>query len=90
MEQLVFEDWPDHGAPDNPQHFLLFLDTFTQTRLNMSGSGGPPVVHCSAGVGRSGTLIGLVRLLQAAQHRDQLSVSDVVADMRDSRNLMVS
>lgn len=51
---------------------------------------GPMVVHCSAGVGRTGTFIAIDILLQRMQEPDCLiNVQEVVARMRAQRGLMV-
>ena len=53
---------------------------------------GPPIIHCSAGVGRSGTYIAIDRLLEAIHDcgkGDGVSVLAVVSDLRRARNLMV-
>merc|ERR1712146_658736 len=51
----------------------------------------PIVVHCSAGVGRTGTFIALDRLFRAVDHADleNLDVRAIVANMRHSRTMMV-
>jgi len=56
VRQLHYTAWPDHGVPSSPEEFVKMSDVVD--RLN-EGSEGPLVVHCSAGVGRSGTFIGI-------------------------------
>ena len=46
--------WPDFGVPKDPNSFLLFLEDVRQSGA-LSRNVGPPIVHCSAGIGRSGT-----------------------------------
>ncbi|XP_050296937.1 receptor-type tyrosine-protein phosphatase F-like isoform X1 [Anthonomus grandis grandis] len=50
---LHFKVWPDHGVPLYPQSLVPFL----QTLLRLKNTDFPLVVHCSAGVGRTGTII---------------------------------
>lgn len=62
--QLHFEAWPDHGVPADPRDILQFRQTAyyeTQRLAKVARSEpiGPTVVHCSAGVGRSGTYIAI-------------------------------
>ncbi|KAH1024894.1 hypothetical protein HUJ05_009730 [Dendroctonus ponderosae] len=45
--------WPDHGVPDSPQQFLRF----TQHIRGHHKDEKPVVVHCSAGIGRTGVLV---------------------------------
>ncbi|GFR60099.1 tyrosine-protein phosphatase non-receptor type, partial [Elysia marginata] len=59
---LQYTDWPDHGCPDDTYGFLGFLDEIESVaRLAENESDGsqkaPVVVHCSAGVGRTGVVI---------------------------------
>lgn len=51
IKQLQFTAWPDHGVPDHPAPFLQFLK---RVRSMNPSDAGPIVVHCSAGVGRTG------------------------------------
>lgn len=46
--------WPDFGVPQSPTAFLHFLADVRQSGV-LNQNVGPPVVHCSAGIGRSGT-----------------------------------
>lgn len=58
--QFHFKAWPDHGVPHDPGVVLGFLSdvTLKQSTLGSEGkSPGPIVVHCSAGIGRTGTFI---------------------------------
>ena len=52
--QFHYTTWPDMDVPQCPTAFLDFL--FTVRRSGALDQGvGPPVIHCSAGIGRSGT-----------------------------------
>ncbi|XP_041130143.1 tyrosine-protein phosphatase non-receptor type 11-like isoform X3 [Polyodon spathula] len=48
--------WPDHGVPNEPGGVLSFLDQVNQAQKSIPDT-GPIVVHCSAGIGRTGTII---------------------------------
>lgn len=50
---LHYTGWPDHGVPMYTQSLVLYLKKLLAT----SNGAGPIVVHCSAGVGRTGTII---------------------------------
>ena len=49
-----YTTWPDFGVPESPASFLNFLFKVRETGC-LSAEHGPVVVHCSAGIGRSGT-----------------------------------
>ena len=52
VTQMAYLSWPDHGVPENPDEFVQFVET---VRLHRLGSIYPTIVHCSAGIGRTGT-----------------------------------
>lgn len=87
ITQLHFENWPDFGTPD-PELFQIYL-YHVDTCLKNSES--PIVVHCSAGIGRSGVFVAVHSLRKEllAQPRD-LSVSQRVYDLRKQRAHMVT
>ena len=60
-----FKAWPDHGVPQDPGAVLGFLTdvNLKQSTLNGDREPGPIVVHCSAGIGRTGTFIVIDILL---------------------------
>jgi len=53
VTQYHFQTWPDFGVPATPDTFLSFLRLVS--RRHPSTHDKPNVVHCSAGIGRSGT-----------------------------------
>ena len=57
ITHFQYLSWPDFGAPKTPEDFLQFLVAVRDKGLLDTDVYGPPVVHCSAGVGRSGTFI---------------------------------
>lgn len=54
--------WPDHGVPNYPSHLLAFIRTMTSLHHTLSPL-SPPLLHCSAGVGRTGTYLTIASLL---------------------------
>lgn len=84
---MAYTAWPDHGVPQSTTELLMLR---TQIHELAVTPGVPIVVHCSAGVGRTGTLIGLDQLLDQCLHMDApLDVDAVCRDMRLARNMMV-
>lgn len=49
-----YTTWPDFGVPQSPTAFLRFLNIVRESGA-LDVNVGPAVVHCSAGIGRSGT-----------------------------------
>jgi protein tyrosine phosphatase len=49
-------EWPDFGVPNSSEHVRNVLDILDHY---LAAGGGPPVVHCSAGVGRTGSFIAI-------------------------------
>lgn len=86
ITQFAYTGWPDHGCPETTADLLQFR---AAVRENHYATKGPMLVHCSAGVGRTGTFIGLDRFLDEAVARSKAGVLDIVRDMRNSRNFMV-
>lgn len=65
ITQLQYIAWPDYSVPDNAEDLLSFIRMANQNQhqhdLEMQASEGqevgPLLVHCSAGVGRTGTYV---------------------------------
>ena len=69
VTQLHYEEWPDHGVPDINQTFELF--EYMIKKVDELKGDAPGVVHCSAGVGRTGTFISIYSLYK--EITDQIS-----------------
>ncbi|XP_034477352.1 phosphatidylinositol phosphatase PTPRQ isoform X2 [Drosophila innubila] len=83
---LFFKKWPDHGCPDDPMHLITFVKKVkAERRPNYS----PIVVHCSAGVGRTGTFIGLDLIMQRLKSESKINIFETVKKLRFQRMKMV-
>ncbi|XP_067096257.1 receptor-type tyrosine-protein phosphatase V-like isoform X3 [Osmerus mordax] len=80
--------WPDHGVPKDASSLCVFTEHVRQ-HLDALPRLGPAVVHCSAGVGRSGTFVSLLWLLQLCVGGIKPDVRAAVEDLRKHRVLMV-
>nr|XP_020509241.1 LOW QUALITY PROTEIN: receptor-type tyrosine-protein phosphatase beta [Labrus bergylta] len=88
VRQFHYTVWPDHGVPETTHSLIQFVRT-VRDYVNRSPGSGPTVVHCSAGVGRTGTLIVLDRVLQQMDSKDTVDIYGSVFDLRIHRSHMV-
>ncbi|KAL0270992.1 UNVERIFIED_CONTAM: hypothetical protein PYX00_008241 [Menopon gallinae] len=86
VKQFQFTAWPDHGVPDHPAPFLQFL---RRVRAMNPTDAGPMVVHCSAGVGRTGCFIVIDSMLERIRHEKTIDIYGHVTCLRAQRNYMV-
>ncbi|XP_019746742.1 receptor-type tyrosine-protein phosphatase eta-like [Hippocampus comes] len=83
-----YPSWPDRGIPRDPSSLCAFTDHVRQ-HLDAIPRLGPAVVHCSAGVGRSGTFVTLMWLMQLCVRGIRPNIRAAVADLRLHRMGMV-
>ncbi|XP_064190676.1 protein tyrosine phosphatase receptor type Db isoform X13 [Anguilla rostrata] len=86
VRQFQFTAWPDHGVPEHPTPFLAFL---RRVKACNPPDAGPMVVHCSAGVGRTGCFIVIDAMLERIKHEKTVDIYGHVTLMRSQRNYMV-
>ncbi|XP_065918141.1 receptor-type tyrosine-protein phosphatase S-like isoform X3 [Dysidea avara] len=85
--QLHFTGWPDHGVPNHATALLDFQRIVNDYHYRNTAK--PMLVHCSAGVGRTGTFIAIDSEIQRIQKESVVNVFDCVHKMRYQRNHMV-
>lgn len=83
---MQYIDWPDHGIPGSKVDFLRFVQGVRTFREGMSA---PVVVHCSAGIGRTGVFILMETALCKIEVLEPIYPLDVVRIMRDQRGMLV-
>lgn len=86
VRQFQFTAWPDHGVPDHPTPFLMFLK---RVRAMNPPEAGPLIVHCSAGVGRTGCFVVIDSMLERMRHEGTVDIYGHVTCLRAQRNYMV-
>ncbi|KAI6216371.1 Protein-tyrosine-phosphatase [Aphelenchoides besseyi] len=86
IKHTQYTSWPDHGVPDHPTPFLMFLKKVKA--LNPAGA-GPIVTHCSAGVGRTGAFIVVDCMLERIQSENTVDIYGCVKTLRSQRTYMV-
>ncbi|XP_070822769.1 tyrosine-protein phosphatase non-receptor type 3 isoform X6 [Chaetodon trifascialis] len=85
VTHLQYVAWPDHGVPDDPSDFLQFINSVRERRRGEE----PLMVHCSAGIGRTGVLITMETALTLLDAGRPLFPLDIVKTLRDQRAMMV-
>uniref|UniRef100_A0A674N3X7 Tyrosine-protein phosphatase non-receptor type n=1 Tax=Takifugu rubripes TaxID=31033 RepID=A0A674N3X7_TAKRU len=92
---LQYTDWPDHGCPDDIKGFLTYLEEIQSVRRHTNSISDPkntnlPVlVHCSAGVGRTGVVILSEILIACLEHNETLDIPNVLLKLRAQRMMVV-
>lgn len=80
--QLQYIAWPDHDVPDDSTDFLEFIHIVRHYR---EGTNTPTVLHCSAGVGRTGVLIFMESAFNMIESAEPIYPLEIVRKMRDQR-----
>ncbi|XP_068590186.1 receptor-type tyrosine-protein phosphatase beta [Cebidichthys violaceus] len=88
LRHFHYTVWPDHGVPESTQSLIQFVRT-VRDYVDRSPSTGATVVHCSAGVGRTGTFMALDRVLQQLDSKGTIDLYGCVFDLRLHRQHMV-
>ncbi|KAM3723274.1 Tyrosine-protein phosphatase [Dirofilaria immitis] len=86
VSQMQYTAWPDHGVPNDPKHFIDFVDEVRRAR---AGSVDPIVVHCSAGIGRTGVLILMETAACLVEGNEPVYPLDIVRTMREQRAMLI-
>ena len=87
VKHLHYTAWPDHGVPHNAMSLISFICRVR--KLHPPSSDQPLLVHCSAGVGRTGTFILLDAMMQQMRSEGSLSVYQFLRSLRGQRMKMV-
>lgn len=86
LTHFHFTAWPDKRVPDS---IITLVEFWQRVRLLAEVTSGPVIVHCSAGVGRTGTYIALDRLTTEGRAEGSVNIFGCVLDMREQRVNMV-
>ncbi|XP_052809165.1 uncharacterized protein LOC128237607 isoform X2 [Mya arenaria] len=86
ISHMQYISWPDHGVPDDPADFLDFVVKVRQKRV---GVVEPSVVHCSAGIGRTGVLITMETAMCLIEANQPVFPLSIVRQMRDQRAMLI-
>ena len=85
--QYHYTNWPDFGVPKSPKPLV---DLVKIVREELASKGGVCVVHCSAGVGRTGTMIALNKIIEEIDNEtEDIDIFRIVLLLRTDRMFMV-
>lgn len=86
ITHMQYCGWPDHGVPSDWRQFTTFTE---RVRAARTGIVEPAVVHCSAGIGRTGVLVLMETALCLIEANQPVYPLDIVRSMRDQRAMMI-
>ncbi|CAG0914778.1 unnamed protein product [Notodromas monacha] len=86
VTQLQYNTWPDHGVPAHCDEFVSFVRKIRELR---GDSEEPVIVHCSAGIGRTGVLILMDTAISLIEANQPVYPLDMVQTMRSQRAMMI-
>ena len=84
--QYQFTGWPDHGVPENPLPLLSFVRRSSDANRDTES---PVLVHCSAGVGRTGAYVLIDAMLKQLKAKGEMNLIAYLKHIRGQRNYMV-
>ncbi|OCT88923.1 receptor-type tyrosine-protein phosphatase R [Xenopus laevis] len=88
VKHYWYTSWPDHKTPDSAQPLLQLMLDVQEDKKNFSGR-GPVVVHCSAGIGRTGCFISTSIGCCQLKEKGVVDVLNIVCQLRMDRGGMV-
>ncbi|KAM6170765.1 tyrosine-protein phosphatase non-receptor type 21 [Erethizon dorsatum] len=92
---LQYTDWPEHGCPEDLKGFLSYLEEIQSVRRHTNSTSEPKslnpplLVHCSAGVGRTGVVILSEIMIACLEHNEVLDIPRVLDMLRHQRMMLV-
>jgi len=88
VTQMQYLSWPDHGTPSDTVEFVNFVSNVRDTR-EKAATLAPTIVHCSAGIGRTGVLILMETAACLIEANQSVYPLDLTRVMRDQRPAMI-
>ncbi len=91
IEHYQYREWPDHGRPKTTETIRKLIQITNDCRKlkRKEGLNGPPIFHCSAGVGRTGAFIAIDVGIRMVKDTQTVNVPKIVKQMRRYRMFMV-
>uniref|UniRef100_A0A8C2ZTC2 protein-tyrosine-phosphatase n=1 Tax=Cyclopterus lumpus TaxID=8103 RepID=A0A8C2ZTC2_CYCLU len=88
LQHYWYTSWPDHKTPDSTVPLLQLMDDVEEER-RAADTTGPVVVHCSAGIGRTGCFIATTIGCRQLQLEGAVDVLSVTCRLRADRGGMI-
>ncbi|CAF3910060.1 unnamed protein product [Rotaria sp. Silwood2] len=88
IRHFLYTEWPEQGVPKVGEGFIDFIGQVHKTKEGF-GQDGPIVVHCSAGVGRTGVFLTLSIVLERIRYEGVIDVFQTVKLLRTQRPALV-
>ncbi|XP_033325043.1 tyrosine-protein phosphatase non-receptor type 5 isoform X1 [Megalopta genalis] len=82
VQHYWYDSWPDHAVPEN-------ADTLVSLAAEVNSLPGPIVVHCSAGIGRTGCFIAIATGMTQLTRDGNVDVLGILCQMRYDRGGMI-
>ncbi|KAA0715211.1 Phosphatidylinositol phosphatase PTPRQ [Triplophysa tibetana] len=82
VHHFNYTSWPEHGVPESSSPLIQFVKAVRSSRNHDNTT---IVVHCSAGVGRTGVFLALDHLIQHVRDHDFVDIYALVAELRSER-----
>lgn len=87
LRHMLLNNWPDYGVPKDPRTMLRTMD-FIRDFMRRDAE-HPMVVHCSAGIGRTGIILGVHIGIELLRRRGKADLNEIVKQMREDRGGMI-
>ncbi|XP_043932434.1 tyrosine-protein phosphatase non-receptor type 7 [Protopterus annectens] len=88
VKHYWYSSWPDHETPHCAQSLLQLVEDVEKTRQALKCK-GPVIVHCSAGIGRTGCFIAVSIGCQQLKHKAEVDILRIVCQLRIDRGGMI-
>uniref|UniRef100_A0A8C6RT60 protein-tyrosine-phosphatase n=1 Tax=Nannospalax galili TaxID=1026970 RepID=A0A8C6RT60_NANGA len=87
VKHILFSAWPDHQTPESAWPLLRLVAEVDSPET--AANSGPIVVHCSAGIGRTGCFIATRIGCQQLKARGEVDILSIVCQLRLDRGGMI-
>lgn len=88
IRHFWYDSWPDHGVPETTDSVVSFVHAIDEAKRQAEAEAGgkiPTVVHCSAGVGRTGVFVACDVALQQAEAYRKVDPLGILSHLRKAR-----